>query len=871
MQLPISVLDFDMNSGCDIVVPHGTKIAKVLVRWGRVPIGSIDIPVIGDILFCHHIIKHVQTSLYYELEKELVRRSLICGTKGSPISLSDHWAANDVPDTKSTISLTIIVCTRDRPLDLMRCLNSILALTLAPHEVLVVDSASTNNATERVVKDYFPSFRYIREERAGLDFARNRGIRESSSDIVAFTDDDVVVDSLWTTALVHEFSSDDSLGLVTGLIIPDEQETEAQVWFERYGGFGRGYAKSYLRMNPGSAMHWSAIGAGQLGAGANMAIRRTAFKDVGLFDPALDVGTSTLGGGDHEMFFRLLKSGWGCLYDPNALVRHRHRRSMIELKRLLYNYGYATRCFFERVAQEFPEDRASVGQLSRWWWVHWGACRLLKSSITGGSFPAQLIWAEVKGYYNGKNGYNRSRSEINIDESLRPDVFSNPFNISNHLKKVGIVEVDIESPLSDLDESANFEELEVVVFSNRLPLGSVRLKCFGSKISRFRLADAISTLLSGNILASSCQNLNLGWSIFYTSLCSILEVRTPQQASSINFSVSIIVTTCNRPDSLRRCLDSLVTIQHFGELEIIVVDNRPDSGVASLVIKNFPGVRLVREDRRGSSFARNAGILASRGDIIAMIDDDMKVSSEWLRQLTKPFERADVFAVTGNTLAGSLETSAELAFEQYGGFCRGMNSKEYSYNWLYGPWRAAATWEIGGSGNAAFRSSIFRDSKIGYFTEILGAGVPAGVGEDTLMFYQILRAGGTICYKPGAIAWHYHRASNSELRRQLLAYSKGHVAYHLVTLIKYNDLRGLSRILFELPKSLASRCLARSIRRNNYPWTLLAIEIAGTLLGPISLIQSYFHVCKEKKKICRHLPEDERSYQKEESNFEPNS
>jgi GT2 family glycosyltransferase len=871
MQLPISVIDFDINSGCDVGVPSGTKIARVLVRWNRVPIGLIDIPIRDNTLSRHSIIRHVQTSLYYELEKELVRRALISGINRSQIDLFDHWESHEVGHKKSNLSLTVIVCTRDRPLDLMRCLNSLLALTLEPFEVLVVDSASSSDATERVVIDHFPSFRYYKETRAGLDLARNRGIRESSGDIIAFTDDDVIVDPFWTTALLHEFSADESLGLVTGLIIADEQETEAQVWFERYGGFGRGCARNYLRMNPGSAMHWSAIGAGQLGAGANMAIRRTAFTDVGHFDPALDVGTSTLGGGDHEMFFRLLKSGWGCLYDPNALVRHRHRRSMIELKRLLYNYGYATRCFFERVAQEFPEDRASVGKLSRWWWVHWGAYRLMKSAITGGSFPVQLVLAEIKGYYNGRNGYSRSRSEIHIDESLRPDLFRNPLSISHNLKKVGIVEVDIDAPLSDLYEAMDFEELEVLVSSNHRPLGCIRLKCFGSKVSRFRLADAISTKLSGQILASKCQNHNLAWSIFYTSLCSMLELRTHQQYFDTKFSISIIVTTCNRPDSLRRCLDSLVAIQHSTDLEIVVVDNRPDSGLAALVVEKFAGIRLIKEYRRGSSFARNAGIKASHGEIIAMIDDDMQVSDEWLKQLIRPFERADVFAVTGNTLAGKLETSAELDFEQYGGFCRGMNCKEYSYNWLYGTWRAAATWEIGGSGNAAFRSSIFRDSKIGYFTEILGAGVPAGVGEDTLMFYQIIRAGGTICYEPAAIAWHYHRVSDSQLRRQLFAYSKGHVAYHLVTMIKYNDLRGLVRILVELPKSFVSRCIARSLSRNSYPWTLLAIEIVGTLLGPISLIQSHYYVYKEKKRTDHHIPKKEQTYQEEASNFEPNS
>ena len=871
MQIPILVLDFDISSGGSINVPSGTKLAQVLVRWDNVPIGLIEVPVNGNTLSNTHLIQRIQDSLYYEIEKELIRRAIIKGTNQSEVRLEDYWSNSNIVDTNKNYLLTIIVCTRDRPADLMRCLNSILALKVKPHEVLVVDSASSNDLTKRVVIDHFPSFRYIRETCVGLDIARNRGIRESSGEVLAFTDDDVIVDPSWSQSLIHQFSSDDSLGLVTGLIIPDQQETEAQVWFERYGGFGRGYSRTYVKLNPGSEMHWTSIGAGQLGAGANMAIRKKALADVGLFDPALDVGTSTLGGGDHEMFFRFLKSGWGCLYDPTVLVRHRHRRTMEELERLLYNYGYATRCFFERTAQNFPEDRLSVARLARWWWIHWGVGRLLKSIVTGGSFPIRLIWCEIKGYFKGRKGYTRARSESNIDESQRPDKFTYPQTIYPKLRKVGIEEIHIENPLTNINKGIDFEEIEIVVFSKNRPIGSVRLPCFGSPISRNRLADAIVTNFSGQILASISQNNNFAWAKFYSCLCEKLNSLSTKGVSKNNFFVSVVVTTCNRPELLRKCLVSLSKLLYPGKIEIVVVDNRPNIGDAVSIVSQFPGVRLVTEARRGSSFARNSGIIASRGEIIAMIDDDMQVSQEWLINLVLPFERSDVFAVTGNTLAGKLETSAELVFEQYGGFCRGMTPKEYSYNWLYKKCQAAPTWEIGGSGNAAFRKSIFNDKNIGNFTEILGAGVPAGVGEDTLMFYQIIRAGGTICYEPSAIAWHYHRVSDKELRRQIFAYSKGHVAYHLVTMLKYNDLRAISRIFYELPKSLFSRCLARGLGRDNYPWLLLSVEILGTLLGPISLIQSFYYVFKERQKENPYVTGEDQTYAEEDSNFEPNS
>ena len=133
---------------------------------------------------------------------------------------------------------------------------------------------------------------------------------------------------------------------------------------------------------------------------------------------------------------------------------------------------------------------------------------------------------------------------------------------------------------------------------------------------------------------------------------------------------------------------------------------------------------------------------------------------------------------------------------------------------------------------------------MGCFEECLGSGVPAGVGEDTLWFYKVLKSGRSIYYEPAAVALHHHRMTRRDLRRQLSAYSKGHVAYHLLTLFKHRDKRALVRICYELPASFASRAWQRITGKGAYPWSLLATEIAGTLLGPWSLWRSRRHVRK---------------------------
>src|SRR6188768_1179129 len=89
-------------------------------------------------------------------------------------------------------TITAAICTRNRPLQLARALDSLLAQSLAPAEIMVVDNSPSDEATARLVSERFSEVRYLREPVPGLDFARNRALREASGEIVAFLDDDAV-------------------------------------------------------------------------------------------------------------------------------------------------------------------------------------------------------------------------------------------------------------------------------------------------------------------------------------------------------------------------------------------------------------------------------------------------------------------------------------------------------------------------------------------------------------------------------------------------------------------------------------------------------------------------------------------------------
>jgi hypothetical protein len=83
--------------------------------------------------------------------------------------------------------------------------------------------------------------------------------------------------------------------------------------------------------------------------------------------------------------------------------------------------------------------------------------------------------------------------------------------------------------------------------------------------------------------------------------------------------------------------------------------------------------------------------------------------------------------------------------------------------------------------------------------EALGAGMPSDVGEDTYLFYKVLNAGYNIIYEPAAWVWHKHRCDLPALRRQIFNYSKGHVAYHLTTLLRDGDWRAVTNLALLLP------------------------------------------------------------------------
>lgn len=143
---------------------------------------------------------------------------------------------------------------------------------------------------------------------------------------------------------------------VTGLVLPDELDTKAQLLFEQYGGFSRGFTRSVFRVDPGSGESAARLygGTGRFGTGANMAFRRAALDRIGGFDVALGAGTPTAACEDTLAMTLTLLAGYEIAYEHSALMWHHHRPDMDSLRRQLHGYSTGLTAFYTALLRHRP-------------------------------------------------------------------------------------------------------------------------------------------------------------------------------------------------------------------------------------------------------------------------------------------------------------------------------------------------------------------------------------------------------------------------------------------------------------------------------------------------------------------------------------
>jgi len=318
------------------------------------------------------------------------------------------------PTPVNTPTLTVAICTKDRPDNVARLLSTLVPLQVVgdepQFEILVVDNAPSDDRTQGVVAT-FPSVDYVREPKAGLDFARNFALHTAITEWLAFLDDDVTVDRQWFKGWQEAWAENLDAGAMTGLVLPYELETTAQILFEQRGGFGRGFEK----IRYGQALARNPLypcGAGIFGAGCNMAFRRQVLLDLGGFDEALDTGKPLPGGGDLDIFYRVVRAGYPLAYEPQYAVYHQHRREISQLRHQYWTWGLGFMAFVMKSMQADPKMRSNLCQLIVWWLQNqlWQ----LQQTIFGQHvLPPRMILAELWGGVVGFFGeYGRSQRRV---------------------------------------------------------------------------------------------------------------------------------------------------------------------------------------------------------------------------------------------------------------------------------------------------------------------------------------------------------------------------------------------------------------------------------------------------------------------------
>lgn len=356
----------------------GYRRARLLVRSGRQPQGFVELDV-----------RDAAVSVD-ELRRQVAALPEPPQARVAPLALP----------------VSVVLCTRDRPDALRAALGSLLRLDYPRFEVIVVDNASTTDASAAVVASFgHRDVRLVREPRPGLARARNRGVVSASHGVVAFTDDDVIVDRWWLWGLMDGFAAGPDVACVCGMVPSAELRSFPQAYFDARVAWARSCSpRRYSLAAPPRDQRLFPFQVGAFGTGANFAVRRGAVTALGGFDEALGVGSYTRGGEDIDMFVRVLLAGHQLAYQPSAVVWHRHRADMGSLHEQISGYGLGLGAWITKLLC----DRRTARMVFRRSWSGVNHARgMTRVRVDGGREPPEALagrrlrttelWALVRG------------------------------------------------------------------------------------------------------------------------------------------------------------------------------------------------------------------------------------------------------------------------------------------------------------------------------------------------------------------------------------------------------------------------------------------------------------------------------------------
>lgn len=315
-------------------------------------------------------------------------------------------------DDKANLGLSIIVCCHNSAKRLPETLTYLTHQDITDAwEVIVIDNASNDNTAEvaKSFADRLP-LHVVPEPIPGLSQARHRGFNESCYGVLGFIDDDNHVQPDWARLILNNFKERNEVGACGGPIV-EKCEVKPPEWFESFKG---NYTIWAPRDTPGY-MNSPLCGAG-------LGIRKAAIEQllsVGFKSMLSDrKGANLSSGGDFELGYALLITGWKLYYDPALLLKHfipKERLSWNYLCRLNYGFGMQSVILdiYKAIADKTPypdwSKELNHTRLARWRQL---PAHLLNNIIGKEGSPAEILWQSQSGRLCGLLQYKQDYSHM---------------------------------------------------------------------------------------------------------------------------------------------------------------------------------------------------------------------------------------------------------------------------------------------------------------------------------------------------------------------------------------------------------------------------------------------------------------------------
>ena len=754
----------------------------------------------------------------------------LSGRKRSTRPQLETMSGGALPGSSApSFSVVITAFTFDRLPSIEEIVESLREQTVAPAEIILVIDHSDELLDE--CKRRWPDVKVIpNAQDPGSCGGRNTGLTESSGDVIAFLDDDAVPGHDWIERLGSAYADPRVLSVGGG--VRPRWLTRRPDWFPEEFDWIVGCAHSGMPKAREPVRNVII---------ANMSVRRDAMVEVGgLRQQFSRIEKNAAGAEETDLCIRLA-ARWPdglILFDPEAAVEH-----CVPAERTTLEY-FRSRCFAEgrskaALARMVGADSGLAAERS---YVRrtlpLGVLRNLRQAISGD--PAGILRAAiiVWGLAATAAGYLTAPRRKRQDQAADPTVSGQAMPPSPDFAPVQMDDIELSSPLPTLTRGstksgAPFAASLCLIRRHGKPLGLVEVDLREDGLPPAELAPRIEAELGDWVAATD------------GSAAAIERDRPLSDPPSL----SVVICTRNRPDSVRITLRSILACRYPEEhWEVIVVDNAAEADPSiEAAAKEADGripVKVVHEPIAGLSNARNCGVRHSSGEIVVFGDDDVEVDRDWLATLAAPFVGDErVGATSGLTLPGALETPVQRWTEGFGGRSRPLQVRRFDLSAppADNPLFPFTMGEFGAGRNMAFRRGLLEE--IGGFDPALGPGSVAHDGDDIEALLRVLLSGHAIVNDPAAIVWHAHPDDYGELEDRVWGYGVGLTATLTKALIVRPSL--IFDLARKLPKGIAFAISPRSEknvgRQRDFPASLERRELLGMAYGPIAYFRSRRH------------------------------